>query len=298
MEQRVHFIVVAWAILAIALFVTATTLAVESAHGLVNWLRNTPEPIPGIKLEWVTGSVTLLALTGYVKEIVQFIVDLPNQLKPQGVSKALNNTLKIFFLTFSMMVTYLSFANRAPTITLLPAYPVYIRDNESAPLAILPVFYRDNAGRDANGEWDRGVEIESDAVLQELIRLLERKCAVSPLAEGVFEFRVAGSASSKEFVGSTDEESRDLNVTVTNERTRRAVRVLERLVDGKPEFKISFQPDLTTYDELVQRRPYIDLVGTSSLPREEELNRRADIQIVKAGSCTKQKELLEKLTTP
>lgn len=284
--------------LALPVAVASGWLGLYLAHALVAFLKANPQPLFGIvKVEWLTGTVSLGLLVGFAREALHFLVELPAILRPADYSKAVGNALKAFFLVFSIVLAFRSFAAQPPTLSLLPAYPVYLQEGQTAPLAILPIYY-DNASRDEATAWAAGVDVtpESELLLKALVAQLAERCGGGE-AGAAFHLRTAGSASSKEFDKMTLQASARENVEVTNQRTSRAAGSLRKLVEGLPGFTITEQPKFSTYDQLVIRRPYIDRIATTApMDSVEALNRRVDVEIIEAGTCTTKQVLLERLT--
>jgi hypothetical protein len=267
---------------------------------------------------WLTSTISIGVVVALVKDVLLILSNFPTHAAAMRLSAWTGDILKMFAVVAGCSLLLLTYHPPAPPIPpapaplpVLPAYPVVVDKPGMPALAELPIFFKINAKRDgdplppaskgmpAMKDWKTGVTIdkkltpEAYALMAELVELLKSRCTDG--REGIhFRLRVVGYASSAEFKDDLLH-SNDLNLDVSNERAGRALIALESLTKADPSFAVSFKP-YKDFEDMVVQRLYLDRIGPQMALDREYLNRRVDIVIEEAGSCTTPQQVVDEMS--
>lgn len=281
------------------IIVAAMCLGAISAVRLGEWLSGPHKcEILHVRIEWITSTISMGIIIGLAKDVIQIIIVL-FELSKSSVSKLAGEAAKSFFVIGAAFLLFATYKEPTKNLTLFPPLPIYLDREEPVPLAVLPVFFKDNAARDQKGKWCQGVFVSKESTpeitnsLSKLIGSLNARCR-SVDARALISLNLVGYASSAEFKGMSKIESQELNKNVSNARAESVQEALGQLfkeINGIQGFEVKLK-SFSSYQEMAKYRPYIDRLGENQLKDQEAFDRRVDVQIIKAGLCSTRIELL------
>ncbi len=187
---------------------------------------------------------------------------------------------------------------------LMPAYPIELPAGVLAPMAIYPVTFANNAdiatlGKSASVA---AIDLDRSAIpgVKEFARRLPEVCAPET-PEEKFVLNIEGFASSQEFLnkdtGKVLTESNQLNVEASN---KRGAALFAKLKETWPAERLGVDTIeavvFHSYREMLNHRPYINRVAVISSEDQQRLNRRAEVWIYEAGSCTSLATLMSRMS--
>jgi hypothetical protein len=290
-------------IITLIAFFVAILLALAGAEKVAAWLvGHKDEPIPFLRITigLGTGTLALTVLVATAKDVVNVLSNVPAHFRDPKSWPVIQDSLKIFCAVAALFIAQRTLLPQEPATEAPIGIIAAVSLDDPEPMVVFPILYEENGSRDLtlpNTPWTKGVKPDADRIA-EILALLKPCTEDSrpyPIA-----IQVVGYASSKEFGDPTADDaaiaSNLANVELANLRTHNTADEIQTQLKAlglADRFWVSTQPDWADYETMVSARPVLDRFVNAKRTELENWTRRADIRVLRAGTCTR-RDILER----